>query len=155
MDIQQQQYIRHAAQQAEQAGHIFPVMAACEAALESGYGTSRLSIEEHNEFGMKAHVASLHEVLKYIAMPTKEFIDHKWVSISATWCIYPDQAACFTDRMETLKRMAPHHPHYAAALAASNPIDYVTAVSQSWSTDPDRADKCVLIYSEYLSCSKT
>lgn len=150
MDIQQQQFIKRAAQQAEQAGHIFPVMAACEAALESGYGTSALAIADKNVFGMKAHVAAFNEVLKYVSMPTKEFINHHWVSISALWCVYPDQAACFTDRMETLKRLAPHYPHYAAALAATNPIDYVTAVSQSWSTDPHRAETCITIYSEYL-----
>jgi uncharacterized FlgJ-related protein len=52
VDIQRQQFLDKASQQAEVAPHIFPTMAACEAALESGYGTSGLAISDNNLFGM-------------------------------------------------------------------------------------------------------
>lgn len=142
-------FLNKATQQAEQAGHIYPTMAACEAALESNYGTSALAILANNLFGMKAHIHT--PTNETISLPTKEFIDGTVISIEAVWCKYPDQAACFTDRVNTLKRLAPTIPHYAAALAATNPIDYVQEVSKSWSTDPARANKVITIYIVYTA----
>ncbi len=135
-----------ATQQAEQAGHIFPDMAACEAALESRYGTSQLAISANNLFGMKQHLTKRADnTYDFVTMPTKEYIDGEWKIVAANFCKYPDQAACFTDRMNTLKYLAPHYPHYAAALLAKDAIEYVNAVSLSWSTDPRRAAKVIAI----------
>jgi flagellum-specific peptidoglycan hydrolase FlgJ len=128
------------------AQHIFPFMAACEAALESGYGTSGLAIRYHNLFGMKQHA---HPVYGTVVLPTKEVIRGSWVEIDASWVDYPDLEACFFDRMATLTRLSSAFPNYALALAAADPVSYVTAVSKTWSTDPDRATKVISIYSAY------
>lgn len=140
-------FIQKATQGATQAGHIFPQMAACEAALESAYGISGLAISANNLFGMKQHT---HPIFGTLALPTKEFLDGAWKPVEAYWVKYPDLAACFEDRMATLQRLAPHYIHYAAALAAPDPLTYVVAVSQSWSTDPQRANKVIAIYHEYF-----
>ena len=53
MTDEQRQFLAKAA--AAQARHVFPEMAACEAALESGFGKSGLAREDNNLFGMKQH----------------------------------------------------------------------------------------------------
>lgn len=118
-------------------------MAACEAALESGYGRSQLATQDNNLFGMKQH---LHPLYGTHVLSTREFLGGEWVTLNASWITYPDWQACFADRMATLKRLAPHFPHYAAALGAASATAYVNEVSRSWSTDPARAAKVIAIY---------
>lgn len=146
MDLYQTQFLIKASQQAEQAGHIYPDMAACEAALESGYGTSALAIEGNNLFGCHQHKVPIYETM---SLPTREYINGQYVQEPALWVKYPSLAACFADRVATLQRLARFFTNYTNALVAANPIDYVTAVSKSWSTDPDRAAKCIAIYKEW------
>ena len=128
---------------AKAAGHIFPELAACEAALESSYGQSQLAARDNNLFGMKQH---LHPIYGTHVLPTREFLRGGWVTINASWIVYPDWETCFQDRMRTLRRLAPTFPHYAAALAAESGTSYVNEVSRSWSTDPKRAEKVLAIY---------
>lgn len=148
MTDQEKDFIRDAAAGAQNAGHPFPVMAACEAALESGYGGSELARKAYNLFGMKQHA---HPQFGTLALPTKEFLDHKWIAVTAEWVRYPDLKSCFADRLNTLQRLANAYPHYAAALRAKDATTFVTEVSRSWSTDPERAKKVLAIYSQFNS----
>lgn len=145
MTADQKEFVLTAAIAAKTSGHIFPEMAACEAALESSYGRSLLALQDLNLFGMKQH---RHPVFGTHNLPTREFEQGKWLATTAAWVTYPDLKACFTDRMSTLERLAPVYPHYAAALDAKDAIAYVTEVSKTWSTDPKRADKVLEIYKE-------
>jgi|ERR1051326_357754 flagellum-specific peptidoglycan hydrolase FlgJ len=140
---EQKTFLRSAASAAEKAGHIFPEMAACEAALESAYGRSVLALLDKNLFGMKQHK---HPIYGTHILPTKEFQNGEWITINASWVSYPDWASCFKDRMATLERLATAFPHYAAALKAKDGQEYVREVSQTWSTDPKRAEKVIAIY---------
>jgi len=133
---------------AEQAGHIFPSMAACEAALESGYGQSQLARNANNLFGTKQHATPIYETL---SLPTKEFINGEWIQTTANWVKYPQLSDCFVDRMATLRRLASSYPHYAAALAATDAQTFVTEVSKTWSTDPSRASKVISIFNAYIN----
>jgi flagellum-specific peptidoglycan hydrolase FlgJ len=142
---QQKLFLQNANLAAEKAGHIFPEMAACEAALESAYGTSQLAREAANLFGMKQH---RHFIFGTMNLPTKEFIDGAWIHTTGAWIVYPDWATCFADRMATLQRLASVYPHYANALAAASATTYINQVSQTWSTDPQRAEKVLQIYDE-------
>ena len=142
----QLQFLNDTANAALKAGHIYPAMAACEAALESGYGTSGLAKTDHNLFGMKQHQ---HPVYGTHVLPTREFENGAWIVINANWVSYPSTVECFIDRMNTLKRLAPVYQHYAAALAAPDAGTYVTEVSKTWSTDPNRATKVAGIYHAY------
>lgn len=146
MTPEQKQWLDMTAQAAEDAAHIFPSMAACEAALESAWGTSELAIKAFNLFGMKAHV---HPILGTLNLPTKEFLDGQWVVVEAHWVSYPTLADCFRDRMATLQLLAPHYPHYTAALASPDAQTFVQNVSLSWSTDPQRAAKVISIFNTY------
>jgi flagellum-specific peptidoglycan hydrolase FlgJ len=156
MTPEQTDFISRAKAEAERANHPFPLMAACEAALESDYGTSRLAMEANNLFGMKQHVSPVYGTF---TLPTREFDKVRgWVVIMANWVKYPDWRACFADRMVTVERLALEKnkdgdlafPHYAKALAATTAENYVGEVSQNWSTDPQRGLKCISIYQQFL-----
>lgn len=143
MTPQEHAFLNSAFAAATKAGHVFPEMAACEAALESGYGCSVLAIQDRNLFGMKQHV---HPIYGTCSLPTREFLGSKWVEVTANFVNYPELADCFADRMNTLQRLAAYYPHYAAALKAASPVTYVLEVSKTWSTDPKRAEKVLDIY---------
>lgn len=148
MTDEQKQFLDKATLAAKQATHPFPRMAAAEAALESRYGRSGLAIEDSNLFGMKQH---LHPIYGTVSLPTKEFVTGEWIETTANWVKYPDWATCFFDRLNTLTRLSHIFSHYAAALNATDAETYIREVSQTWSTDPARADKCLAIYQAYVS----
>lgn len=152
MTTAQKQWLDMMADAAFAAHHIFPTMAACEAALESAhkgiFGASELAREDKNFFGTKQHQ---HPVFGTASLPTNEYLDGKWKAVEAKFVKYPTVEACFEDRMATLRRLESDYPHYAEALAATDPIEYVRAVSKTWSSDPDRAAHVIAIYEEWLS----
>ena len=133
MTTAQKDFLHRAMQAAEQANHCWPEMAACEAALESGYGTSGLAARYNNLFGCKQH---RHPIYGTHVLPTLEFLDGKWVAVNSSWIVYSGWGECFADRMATLKRLSSFYPHYRNALAAGSATTYVNEVSQGWSTDP-------------------
>lgn len=130
---------------AESVKHIYPRMAACEAALESDYGDSVLARLGFNLFGMKQHK---HSIYGTVNLPTKEYLQGEWKGIIGRWVEYPNIEECFADRMQTLIRLRDVYPSYQAALLAKTPEDYIREVSKTWSTDPQRAEKVLAIYKE-------
>jgi flagellum-specific peptidoglycan hydrolase FlgJ len=141
----QKDFLLKAYAAAKKAGHVFPEMAASEAALESRFGTSLLAAQYNNLFGCKQHE---HPIYGTHALPTREFLDDKWCEVEANWIVYPSWDDCFYDRMVTLRRLASVYPHYGNALAAKDPETYIAEVSKSWSTDPNRAKSVEEIYDE-------
>lgn len=139
-------FVCSASSAAAAGGCVWPDFIACEAALESGFGKSTLAREDNNLFGMKQHK---HPIFGTVALPTEEFLGGHMVRVSADWVKYPTQADCFADRMATLRRLAPGYAHYAAALAATDGITFIREVSQTWSTDPLRAQKVLNIYRQW------
>lgn len=133
MTPEQKQFLIDAADAAGKAKHIFPQMAACEAALESAFGRSLLAIQDFNLFGMKQR---RHPIYQTHTLPTKEFENGEWIDTKALWVHYPGWATCFFDRMMTLNRLASVIPHYKDALDAKDAKSFVISVSESWSTDP-------------------
>lgn len=124
------------------SGCLFPQAQACEVMVETTWLTSELGVADNNLFGMKQHT---HPVFGTVNLPTREFLHSEWVVENDDFVKYPTMADCFADRMKTLRALAPHYPHYAAALAATTPEDFLTEVSKTWSTDPTRAISCALI----------
>lgn len=145
MTPEQHKWVLSTAGEAFEAKHVQPRMAACEAALESDFGSSVLARLGLNLFGMKQHV---HPIYGTLSLPTKEFENGEWVPKVATWVRYDTVAQCFADRMQTLLRLCHVYPEYQAALTATDPITYVTQVSRRWSTDPGRAAKVIAIFGE-------
>jgi flagellum-specific peptidoglycan hydrolase FlgJ len=141
-------FLRKACAAAVAANHVFPEYAACEAALESSWGISKLAVEANNLFGQK----QAHPILpgtETISLPTREYLHGAWTTVQAGWIKFPDWQACFQERMHLLRRLSAAYSHYAVALSAKSGEEFVTEVSKSWSTDPDRAGKVLSIYDQH------
>jgi flagellum-specific peptidoglycan hydrolase FlgJ len=145
MGTLQDQFLTKAAEAARAAGHLFPAYAACEAALESGWGMSHLAVEANNLFGQKQAHPPLAGT-ETIALPTREFLHGGWVAVQANWVRFGDWAACFHGRMALLESLSSAYPNYKAALASATGEQFVTEVSKTWSTDPGRAGKVLAVY---------
>jgi flagellum-specific peptidoglycan hydrolase FlgJ len=124
------------------AACLFPQAQACEVMVETTWLTSELGVVDNNLFGMKQHA---HPLYGTVNLPTKEFLCGKWVAQNDDFVKYPTMADCFADRMNTLVQLAPHYPHYQAALAAKTPEEFLTQVSLTWSTGPTRGKDCITI----------
>ncbi|HEX3438630.1 MAG TPA: glucosaminidase domain-containing protein [Pseudacidobacterium sp.] len=141
----QGKFLSRARDAAAAAGHIFPEYAACEAALESGWGLSQLATEANNLFGQK----QAHPALKgteTVSLPTREYLHGAWTTVQASWIKFASWQACFEERMRLLRNLAATYPHYSAALAAKTGDEFIHEVSKSWSTDPQRAGKVLSVY---------
>jgi flagellum-specific peptidoglycan hydrolase FlgJ len=146
----QDDFLRAAAAAATAAGHPFAEYAACEAALESAWGLSKLAVLGNNLFGQKqAHPAPPGAVT--LTLPTREYLHGSWVAILATWVKFPDWSTCFHARMGLLQCPSRVYPHYSAALAAPTGEIFIDEVSKTWSTDPDRAGKVLTIHDLHRS----
>jgi flagellum-specific peptidoglycan hydrolase FlgJ len=121
---------------------LFPQAQACEAMVESTWGSSQLFLEDNNCLGIKQHT---HPIYGTVNLPTREFLHGGWVMQDDDFVKYPTMAACFADRMNTLQQLAPVYPHYAAALKAATPEEFLTQVSLTWSTGPTRGATCIAI----------
>ena len=146
----QDTFLRQASAAALAAGHIFPDYAACEAALESTWGQSRLAREAHNLFGQKQSGEDI-QGSGTLALPTQEFLGGRWVTVTAHWARFVDQAACFRARMALLRRLQHNYPAYARALTAANGEIFIEEVSRAWSTDPERAAKVLAIHRQHCA----
>lgn len=144
----QDTFLRQASAAAHAAGHIFPDYAACEAALESTWGQSRLAREANNLFGQKQSADDAKSI-GTISMPTQEFLHGRWVTVTAHWARFADHAACFRARMALLRRLEQSYPAYARALAANTGEAFIEEVSRAWSTDPQRAQKVLAIHRQH------
>jgi flagellum-specific peptidoglycan hydrolase FlgJ len=146
----QDSFLRHASAAARAAGHIFPDYAACEAALESTWGQSRLAREANNLFGQKQSAEGI-DGISALALPTQEFVHGQWVTVMAHWARFADQPTCFRARMALLRRLQHSYPAYARALAAATGEVFIEEVSRAWSTDPQRAAKVLAIHRQHCA----
>jgi len=135
-------FLQWAYEAALQSGHIFPGAAAAECAIESAWGTSELA-KANNLFGLKKPQVWNGDV---ISLPTREFIDGKWITTSATWPVFASWADCMTERMNTLHLVS----RYAHALQAQTPEEFIALVSKEWSTDPQRGENVLKTYHAHL-----
>lgn len=106
-----------------------------QAALESGWGASKLSRDGCNLFGVKADKAWRGDVLM---MNTREVIKGQSIMIMARWRKYPTWDACLADRVEFFKR----NKRYAACFKETTGEGWCKAVAAAgYATDPHYADK--------------
>lgn len=143
-----QEFLPRALVAARAADHIFPEFAACEAALESGWGCSELAVRANNLFGQKqAHPPRGSSLV----LPTREFLNGEWTTVQGQWMQFQNWTESFAERMTLLRSLAAEWPNYREALAATAGPAFIVAVSKSWSTDPARAKKVLEVYRQNLS----
>lgn len=115
-----------------------------QAALESAWGESKLAKGGCNLFGVKADAAWQGEVL---TLPTREFLDGKWVRVPARWRKYPDWLACLDDHAAFLLRNKRYRPAFAGPRDGESFARAVAAAG--YATDPAYADKLCAVIRRY------
>ncbi len=111
-----------------------------QAALESGWAQSQLSTTGFNLFGVKADASWKGATLM---LPTKEFINKQWVTVSARWRKYASWLDCLNDHAAFLL----NNKRYQPAFAHTNDAEaFARAVAAAgYATDPDYANKVISV----------
>jgi flagellum-specific peptidoglycan hydrolase FlgJ len=113
-------------------------VAVAQAALESAWGSSRLSETANNYFGIKAARGQ-----SSIALATMESINGEMRKITARFVRYASIAESFAAR----DRIIISAPCYAEARGhAREPIAFIHSLAKFWATDPAYAEKLEHIY---------
>lgn len=149
MDETKKTFLMDMYYKAVEAGHIFPFAAACEVALESGWGNSSLFRLYSNPFGQK--IGPYTTQYNSVELPTHEYEDGNSIQIVAKWVIFSDLKYAFLERMNLLRRLKIRYPDYGKALVATNAADFILNVSKTWATDPERGNKVLSIYLQYAA----
>lgn len=122
-----------------------PVIMACQAILESGYGRSLLSVKANNLFGIKAGRSWKGPVYN---IKTREFdTERGWYVTLAPFRLYPDWTTCHHDYADIIERLSWYRD---AAENAADPIKYLDGIlptdrEPGWATDPSYREKILNI----------
>lgn len=131
--------IASAAQQSAAQTNIPASFVVAEAALESGWGASRLTQQAMNLFGVKAD--SSWKGPTY-AIPTREFLNGQWTMVNALFRKYSDWLGSINDHAQFLMT----NPRYAGAFKFSDGPGFAYAVAAAgYATDPQYAQKIIEI----------
>ena len=120
---------------------IYPSVMLAQAALESNYGESQLSLDYHNYFGIKAHGHH-----RSVRLETIEYYSATPTTITDNFCVYNNPNDCFSDYAELLTE----NDNYSDAVGAPSPAIAAKALQAGgYATDPNYASKLIQIINEY------
>jgi flagellum-specific peptidoglycan hydrolase FlgJ len=103
--------------------------------FESSWGTSRLSLEANNFFGIKARQVQI--PTSYVEFPTAEYESGERVIVDALFEKYPDEAASFDAHASLLATAARYR---SAMLYTANPEEFAACLQTAgYSTNPKYA----------------
>lgn len=129
--------IRGAAQESAAKTGIPASFTIAQAALESGWGRSKLATDALNLFGVKAYPTWAGDTIE---MPTKEYVGGEWVTVTARWCKFGSWLECIDNHAAFLM----NNRRYKPAFAFKDGEGFARAVAAAgYATDPDYADKLV------------
>ena len=127
-----------AARKSSATSGLWPGVTVAQAALESGWGESQLSLQANNYFGIKAHGRS---PMAEIEFPTWESINGQMERVIARFAKYESMAECFKDRDRILTTLSCYR--LVGALDAEGSMK---ELAKHWATDPQYAEKLIGIY---------
>lgn len=111
------------------------------AAMESNWGLSKLALEAHNLFGIKAGPTWKAQGGDYLDYPTYEWIKGVKTATKASFRRYPDFTASLKDLIHLIKITTIYKPSYAA-LARGDIQGFFQAIDSSgYSTAPNYASR--------------
>lgn len=114
-------------------------VAIAQAILESNWGKSALATTGFNLFGIKANSAWKGETLD---LPTREFVNGVWVTVSAHWRKYKSWDDSIVDHSNFLRS----NPRYAKCFLTKDPETFVKAMwAAGYATDPTYPAKIMAI----------
>ena len=119
-----------------QAHGLFPSVTYAQYVMECGWDGSTLSETYNNAFGIKADSSWSGNT---VDLPTQEYIDGQWVTVTATWRVYDDINQSVRDRTQFLLE----NPRYTqgGVFSANTYKEQCRALQNSgYATDPSYAD---------------
>lgn len=123
--------------QASQDSGLFPSVMMAQAALESGWGESRLAKLYNNFFGIKADKAWKGE---QVILSTQEYISGELVTVQDGFRVYPTPLDSFLDRARFLRR----NPRYVNVFLSGSPQQQAQRLQAAgYATDPNYAAKLI------------
>lgn len=124
------------------ASGIAASLTVAQACLESGYGSSKLTTQANNLFGIKGTYQN-----QYVVMPTKEYQNGAWVTINAKFRKYPSWAESLADHSAMFNRMDRYKN-------IRGETDYKRACmliqQDGYASDPDYSNKLISIINKYV-----
>lgn len=125
---------------------LFPSVIIAQAALESGWGKSKLSNPYNNFFGIKASATQYSDAWnprtgRTVNLNTLEY-DNGYNSQVATWRVYNSAADSVKDR----NALVANNSRYAAALKAATPRQQIAALKAGgYATEPNYVERVMSI----------
>lgn len=132
------------AQQVAQENGIYASVMIAQAALESGWGNSTLSTQEHNLFGVKWNGTG-----NYVTMPTQEYYGGQWHTIYAKFQSYNSYYDSLTGYAQLIKSNFPNSTRANAATPQVAAANLKYGVYGSYATDPNYANSLDRMISDY------
>jgi len=121
---------------------ILPETVLCQSAIESAYGQSLLASKYNNYFGIKAGSSWKGD---FVLLPTKEFVNGRYITINDKFRRYPSFTASVKDYINFLKVNA----RYKAVFTKTSVLSQLQALQNAgYATAPNYAN---VIYGIYLS----
>lgn len=121
---------------------MLPEAVLCQSASESGWGSSLLAAKYNNYFGIKAGSSWKGD---YVLLPTKEFINGKYITINEKFRRYSSFTASVKDYISFLKG----NPRYSKVFEQKSVLGQLQALRNAgYATEPNYAN---IIYGIYLS----
>lgn len=132
------------AQQVAQENGIYASLMIAQAALESGWGSSALSTQGHNLFGVKWNGTG-----NYIIMKTQEYINGKWYTVDAKFQKYDSYYDSLTAYAKLITSRFPNSTRAKAATPQIAAANLRNGVYGTYATDPNYANTLCRLMSEY------
>ena len=121
---------------------MLPEAVLCQSASESGWGSSLLASKYNNYFGIKAGTSWKGD---YVLLPTKEFVNGKYITINQKFRRYSSFTASVKDYISFLK----DNPRYKNVFTQTSVLGQLQALKNAgYATEPNYAN---IIYGIYLS----
>jgi hypothetical protein len=116
---------------------VLPSLVAAQAALESDWGRSGLTTNGNNLFGIKADRSWRGTIL---TLPTKEYLNKKWVTVNANWRKYDN----WSESVENHGLFFIENKRYKFVLGEKDFVKACKAVKAAgYATDPEYTEKLI------------
>ena len=111
---------------------LFPSVMMAQGILESGNGKSQLAAKYNNHFGIKCQCRACPCFLfgQYVALPTKEEVNGKIITITDKFRSYKNTYDSFVDRISFLKEENPRYKN-AGVFSARTPQEQTAALQKA------------------------
>lgn len=141
--------IGYSAASVAESNDLYASVMIAQALLESSYGTSGLAAApNYNLFGVKGSYGG-----QTVYMPTSEYLNGEWVTMTEPFRSYPSYAESFQDHANVLKTtLASSGDYHYSGVWKSNTTSYMdatAALAGRYATDPNYASKLNWLIANY------